>query len=428
MAARFGWAAGIIYGMVELNRSEPRQIAAEVVRKLQAAGFEAYFAGGCVRDQIMGNTPEDYDIATSAHPEQVLKIFPRSKRVGAAFGVVMVRHYNRPMEVATFRTDGVYSDGRRPDTVHFTTAEHDAQRRDFTCNGLFFDPMAEKLIDYVGGQVDINARILRAIGEPAHRFREDHLRMMRAIRFAARLNFAIEPATWTAIVTHANRLAEISRERIGLELRKMLVAPQRHSAVEMLARSGLLQCFWPEIAALDEVDTKLSRLAALPQKASFPLALAATVLDLIEDHTHDAQALIGQTKALQTNLVLSSEETQWLQWLLLNLPMMAQWRTLRLAAFKRLLAHIWSADLLALYATERRDDELRELTQYITELKKKPLAPDRFVDGSDLIAMGVKPGPRFKLWLEELYDRQLEGNFIDRPSALKAAKELIHGR
>ena len=172
----------------------------------------------------------------------------------------------------------------------------------------------------------------------------------------------------------------------------------------------------------------LSRLAALPQKTSFPLALAATVLDLIEDQKHDAQALIRQTKALQTNLVLSSEETQWLQWLLLNLPMMAQWRTLRLAAFKRLLAHIRSADLLALSATERRDDELRELTQYITELKKKPLAPDRFVDGSDLIAMGVKPGPRFKLWLEELYDRQLEGNFIDRPSALKAAKELIHGR
>ncbi len=414
--------------MDELNISDPRRIAAEVVQTLQASGFEAYFAGGCVRDQIMGNTPEDYDIATSAHPEQVMRLFPRSMHVGAAFGVVMVRHCNRPMEVATFRTDGVYSDGRRPDTVHFTTAEHDAQRRDFTCNGLFFDPMAEKLIDYVGGQEDINARILRAIGEPAHRFREDHLRMMRAMRFAARLNFSIEPATWTAIVTHASRLAEISRERIGLELRKMLIAPQRHSAVQMLARSGLLQSFWPEYAAMDKAGTNLSRLAALPKKTSFPLALAATVLDLIEDHRHDAAALVRQTTALQTNLVLSSEETQWTQWLLTNLPIIAQWRTLRLAAFKRLLAHIWSADLLALYATEQRDDELRGLTEYITELKKKPLAPERFVDGSDLIAMGVKPGPRFKRWLEELYDRQLEDKFTDRPSALKAAEELIHGR
>ncbi len=403
-------------------------MAAEVVRILQASGFEAYFAGGCVRDQIMGNTPEDYDIATSARPEQVMKLFPRSMHVGAAFGVVMVRHGNRPMEVATFRTDGVYSDGRRPDTVHFTTAEHDAQRRDFTCNGLFLDPTSEKLIDYVGGQADIRAGILRAIGEPAHRFREDHLRMMRAIRFAARLSFSIEPATWAAIVTHAGKLSEISRERIGLELRKMLIALQRHSAVRMLASSGLLQTFWPQSGTINKTDTRLPRLAALPEKASFPLALAAMVLDLIGGHKHDAAALGRQTKALRTNLVLSSEETQWTQWLLTNLPKIAQWRTLRLASFKRLLAHTWSADLLALYATEQQEDELRGLTEYITELKKKPLAPDRFVNGSDLIAMGVKPGPRFKRWLEELYDRQLEDNFTDRSSALRAAEELIHGR
>ncbi len=403
-------------------------MAAEVVRILQASGFEAYFAGGCVRDQIMGNTPEDYDIATSARPEQVMKLFPRSMHVGAAFGVVMVRHGNRPMEVATFRTDGVYSDGRRPDTVHFTTAEHDAQRRDFTYNGLFLDPTSEKLIDYVGGQADIRAGILRAIGEPAHRFREDHLRMMRAIRFAARLSFSIEPATWAAIVTHAGKLSEISRERIGLELRKMLIALQRHSAVRMLASSGLLQTFWPQSGTINKTDTRLPRLAALPEKASFPLALAAMVLDLIGGHKHDAAALGRQTKALRTNLVLSSEETQWTQWLLTNLPKIAQWRTLRLASFKRLLAHTWSADLLALYATEQQEDELRGLTEYITELKKKPLAPDRFVNGSDLIAMGVKPGPRFKRWLEELYDRQLEDNFTDRSSALRAAEELIHGR
>ena len=414
--------------MDELNGSDQRKMAAEVVRTLQASGFEAYFAGGCVRDQIMGNTPEDYDIATSARPEQVMKLFPRSMHVGAAFGVVMVRHFNRLMEVATFRTDGVYSDGRRPDTVRFTTAEHDAQRRDFTCNGLFFDPTVDKLIDYVGGQADIHAGVLRAIGEPAHRFREDHLRMMRAIRFAARLNFSIEPATWTAIVMNADRLSEISRERIGLELRKMLIAPKRQTAVQLLGSSGLLNTFRPEYEAVDSFDTPLPRLTALPEKTSFPLALAAMLLDLSGDGKHDAAALGRQTKALRTNLVLSSEETQWTQWLITHLPILAEWRTLRLSAFKRLLAHSLSSDLLALYAAEHREDELQGLTEFITELKKKPLTPDRFVDGGDLIAMGVEPGPRFKLWLEELYDRQLEDNFVDRSSALKAAEELIHGR
>ncbi len=413
--------------MDELNRLDRQKIAAEVVRALQASGFEAYFAGGCVRDQIMGNTPEDYDIATAARPEQVMKLFPGSMHVGAAFGVVMVRHFNHPMEVATFRTDGVYSDGRRPDTVRFTTAQHDAQRRDFTCNGLFFDPTAHKLIDYVGGQADINAKILRAIGEPAHRFREDHLRMMRAIRFAARLNFSIELMTWDAIVSNAGRLSEISRERIGLELRKMLVAPRREIAGQLLISSGLLDIFWPEWSVGTHLDVSLPRLTALLGKTSFPLALAAMLLDLTSTKKCDAATLDRQTKALQTNLVLSTEETQWTQWLLTNLPILAQWRTLRLAAFKRLLAHTWSSDLLALYAAEHREDELHPLTEFISELKQKPLTPDRFVDGSDLIAMGVQPGPRFKRWLEELYDRQLEDNFADRSSALKAAEELIHG-
>jgi len=415
--------------MNEENKPDPRRIAAEVVQTLQASGHEAYFAGGCVRDQIMGNTPEDYDIATSARPEQVMGLFPRSMHVGAAFGVVMVRHHGRPMEVATFRSDGVYSDGRRPDSVTYTTAEHDAQRRDFTCNGLFFDPVTQKLIDYVGGQADINAKILRAIGEPPHRFREDHLRMMRAIRFAARLQFSIEPVTWAAIVANAEKLSEISRERIGQELRKMLVHPQRCVAVKLLLNGGLLHTFWPEHLEPTVTENMLPRLSALPGKTSFPLALAAMLLDLTAPREHDSASVAMLCTALQENLVLSTEETQWTQWLLNNLPTLAQWRTLRLSAFRRLLAHNWSPDLLALYVTAHPDDaEIRPLTERITELKKEPLTPDRFVNGSDLIAMGVQPGPRFKLWLEELYDRQLENNFADRAVALKAAEDLIHGR
>ena len=411
------------------SKPDRRRIAAEVVQTLQTSGHEAYFAGGCVRDQIMGNTPEDYDIATSARPEQVMELFPRSMHVGVAFGVVMVRHHGRPMEVATFRSDGVYSDGRRPDSVTYTTAEHDAQRRDFTCNGLFFDPVTQKLIDYVGGQADINAKILRAIGEPPHRFREDHLRMMRAIRFAARLQFSIEPVTWAAIVANAEKLSEISRERIGQELRKMLVHPQRCVAVKLLLNGGLLHTFWPEHLEPTVKENNLPMLSALPGKTSFPLALAAMLLDLTVRRAHNSASVAMLCTALQENLVLSTEETQWTQWLLNNLPTLAQWRTLRLAAFRRLLAHIWSSDLLTLYATAHPDDaEVRPLTERITELKKKPLTPDRFVNGSDLIAMGVQPGPRFKLWLEELYDRQLENNFADRAVALKAAEDLIHGR
>ena len=415
--------------MNEENKPDRRRIAAEVVQTLQASGHEAYFAGGCVRDQIMGNTPEDYDIATSARPEQVMELFPRSMHVGAAFGVVMVRHHGRPMEVATFRSDGVYSDGRRPDSVTYTTAEHDAQRRDFTCNGLFFDPVTQKLIDYVGGQADIDAKILRAIGQPPHRFREDHLRMMRAIRFAARLQFSIEPVTWAAIVANAEKLSEISRERIGQELRKMLVHPQRCVAVKLLLNGGLLHTFWPEHLEPTVTENMLPRLSALPGKSSFPLTLAAMLLDLTTPREHHSASVAMLCTALQENLALSTEETQWTQWLLNNLPTLAQWRTLRLAAFRRLLAHIWSPDLLALYVTAHPDDaEIRPLTERITELKKEPLTPDRFVNGSDLIAMGVQPGPRFKLWLEELYDRQLENNFADRAVALKAAEDLIHGR
>ncbi len=252
--------------------------------------------------------------------------------------------------------------------------------------------------------------------------------MMRAVRFAARLQFSIEPGTWAAIVANAAKLSEISRERIGQELRKMLVHPQRHLAAQLLINSGLFNTFWskhiePTIAAIN-----LPKISALPEKSSFPLALAAILLDLAAVDEENAAALVIESNTLQENLALSTEETQWTQWLLNNLPYLVQWRTLRLAAFRRLLAHSWSSDLITLYTAANSDRaDMQALTQHISELKQKPLTPDRFVNGSDLIAMGVKPGPRFKFWLEELYDRQLEDNFADRTAALKAAEELIHG-
>lgn len=411
------------------EKFDPRQRAIEVVQKLHAAGFQAFFAGGCVRDQIMGSPPEDYDIATSARPEQVLRLFPRSAQVGAAFGVVMVKLRGRSMEVATFRSDGVYSDGRRPDSVEFTTAEQDAQRRDFTCNGLFFDPIRKVLIDYVGGQADIGAKILRAIGDPAQRFREDHLRMMRAIRFAARFGFTIEPTTWAAIADNAAHLSDISRERIGQEFRKILIHSQRHSAVNLLIDSGLLNSFWSGPLKPNSAANTLKRLTALPATSSFPVALAALILDLAPSLHEDSTISIDHIPRLQNNLALSGLETQYTQWLLTNLPLLEHWQNMRLAAFKRLLAHAWSDELLVLYATGHADDEQATLlTQRLRELKAQPLAPDRFVTGDDLILLGAQPGVLFKTWLEELYDRQLENEFPDRASALEAARKLIRQR
>lgn len=190
--------------------------ALRVVQQLQGRGFVALFAGGCVRDMLMGRDPHDYDVATSARPVDVTGLFRRTAQVGAKFGVVLVRVGQHSIEVATFRTDGAYSDGRRPDTVVFTTPEEDARRRDFTINGMFFDPVADAVIDHVDGQGDLTAGLIRAIGEPEQRFAEDHLRLLRAVRFAARLGFRIEPETWAAMCRHASDITRISPERVRI--------------------------------------------------------------------------------------------------------------------------------------------------------------------------------------------------------------------
>jgi poly(A) polymerase len=216
-----------------------RDDALAVVRRLREAGHVAYFAGGCVRDQLLGLTPKDYDVATDAPPQRVRELFTRTDAVGAAFGVILVRHRRSQIEVATFRTDLEYRDGRRPEGVRFATAEQDAQRRDFTINGLFFDPLEDRVIDYVGGQADLEARVVRAIGEPDRRFEEDHLRLLRAVRFATRFRFKIDPATEDAIVRHAAQLARISPERIAEELLLILAPPGRTLAWALLEKYHL---------------------------------------------------------------------------------------------------------------------------------------------------------------------------------------------
>ena len=250
--------------------TDAREGALAVVRALREAGHVAYFAGGCVRDQIMGNAPSDYDVATDAPPDRVSELFPKARLVGQAFGVVMVRKHRAWIEVATFRKDIGIADHRHPEHVEFTDAEHDAQRRDFTINGLFYDPVDDAVIDYVGGRADIESGRIRAIGDPEQRFAEDYLRMLRAVRFAARFGFAIEPATADAVRQHAGHLAAISRERVHDEVAAMLANPNREAAMRLLADLSL------DAPALNEprVDRELTLLGSLPRDADVPMGSA----------------------------------------------------------------------------------------------------------------------------------------------------------
>ena len=224
-----------------------RDAALALARRLKAAGHEALFAGGCVRDKLLGHEPEDYDIATSAVPSEVLGLFPGSNEVGAHFGVVIAKHGGHHIEIATFRTDGSYRDGRRPESVTFSTPQQDARRRDFTINGLFEVPETGEVIDYVGGLADLDAGIIRAIGDAAARFTEDGLRLLRAVRFAARIGFMIEPATEAALRNCAHLLDRISPERIRDEFSKILTSPRRRAGVEHLVATDLIRHFLPEL-------------------------------------------------------------------------------------------------------------------------------------------------------------------------------------
>src|SRR5215470_183167 len=231
--------------------------AIEIVNELRSHGHEAYFVGGCVRDMVMEIEPADYDIATSAHPEEITRIFPRTETIGAQFGVVLVIKRGHPFEVATFRSDEAYIDGRHPSGVVFTDAKQDVLRRDFTINGLLYDPLTNNLIDYVNGRADIDAKIVRAIGDPYARFEEDKLRILRAIRFGARLGYTIEPATWDAVRAMAPKIHQVSSERIREELTRILTEGQAARGIRMLDESGLRNEILPELQWSNQIETAL---------------------------------------------------------------------------------------------------------------------------------------------------------------------------
>ena len=405
------------------NRQDCATAAQRVVEVLQNAHFVAYLAGGCVRDRLMGLKPKDYDVATNAKPDEVRNIFKRTIPVGEHFGVILVQIMGCRIEVATFRTEGEYKDFRRPHSVHFTTAQEDANRRDFTINGVFYDPVADKIIDFVGGENDIQNKIIRAIGNPDDRLAEDHLRALRAVRFAARFGFTIEEQTKQAVQQHAGELAGVSRERIGQELRLMLLEPSSHRAGILLHEMNL---DGPVFNEPPQPNNPLTILAGInyakPQPAPFATALAAIALDRKVDH--DPHLI----RRWRKSLLLTNDERDATRRILTIFHTIRKpdLFTQDIAFRKRLYAKPLFSQSLSILTTF--DNILaKQVRDDLSILLKTPsgISPEPFINGDDLNNMGLAPGPAFKTILDEVYDAQLREEITTRKQALRLAHQLI---
>ncbi|MCY3021386.1 MAG: CCA tRNA nucleotidyltransferase [Planctomycetota bacterium] len=434
---------------------ELRTFAIGVVRKLAAAGFRAVFAGGCVRDMLLGVQPQDYDVATSATPEQTMALFPRTVAVGVAFGVVRVlSEGEQPLavEVATFRGETTYSDGRHPDKVCFTDEVEDVKRRDFTVNGLLFDPLKNDVLDYVGGRRDLERKRLRAIGDPRQRFKEDHLRMLRAVRFASTLGFEIDVTTLRAIKTSAPRITAISAERIRDELSLMLTGPDPRRAFELLKKTRLLKHVLPEADAMEGVpqppefhpegDVWVHTLLMLGhlEDASVTLALGVLLHDVGKPATFEQADRIRfnehervgaeMAEKIMARLKYSSEEAERVSDLVRQHMIFKDAHRMRPATLKRFLRQPHFDEHLALHRLDclASHGSLEAYDFCVAALQKQStetLRPQPLITGRDLIALGLEPGPRFKAILAEVEDRQLEGTLTDKESALAHVRKML---
>lgn len=413
-----------------------REGAVDVVRILRARGRQAYWVGGCVRDLEMGREPHDYDVVTDAPPDEVAALFPRALLVGAQFGVVVVPYAGSHYEVSTFRTEGPYLDGRRPSSVQFADAVSDVRRRDFTVNGLLHDPLRGETIDHVGGRADIAARRIRTIGDPAQRFAEDRLRMLRAVRLAAELDFEIDGPTFDAVRAHAGAIGRVSAERIRDELIRLLVSAGRGRGVVLLRESGLLAAVLPEVDATagvpqppefhPEGDVFTHTVLALEQLRDPHPALALAVLlhdvgkprtmtvtDRIRFNDHD-EVGARMAEAVCGRLRCSTQETDRVAALVREHLRIKDLPQMRPAKAARFLLREDADDHLELHRADCLASH-RDLTIYTwalqarDELRRRHPAPPRLLTGEDLIAMGYRPGPRFKEILEAVTDAQLEG-------------------
>ena len=445
--------------VIAMEASSMKEAARKIVERLRSEGHIAYFAGGCARDIVRRVPPKDYDVATSAAPEIVQKLFPRTVAVGAHFGVIIVLENSFQFEVATFRSDDAYIDGRHPSAVHFSSPEEDAKRRDFTINGMFYNPVAEQVIDLVGGQADIAAKLVRAIGEPAKRFVEDRLRMLRAVRFATVLDYEIDEKTWDALVANAASVNQISAERIREELVRIFLSANRVRGWDLLDSSGLMRAILPELEAMKGVlqpeqfhpegdvfvHTRLM-LQLLPEQVSVPLVLAVLFHDVAKPVTarvdgtgrirfneHDR---IGaqMTEAIMRRLRFSGAEIEATVEMVRQHMVFKDAPNMRVAKLKRFMARPTFEEELELHrvdceSSHRILDNYEFLLRKREEFANEPIIPPPLVRGDDLIALGLKPGPKFGEILEAVETRQLEGTLRTRDEALDWVKrEYAQGR
>jgi len=454
----------------------PRAFAERICRKLRAAGYQAFLVGGCVRDILLGHEPADYDVCTAATPEQVLRIFPRSLTVGAKFGVVIVVEDSQAdtlpagagaasdpvapvqVEVATFRSDIGYSDGRHPDSVVLAKSpEQDVKRRDFTINALLMNPETNEVLDFVGGREDLRAGIIRAIGDPVERFREDKLRMVRAVRFASRLHYEIEPKTFRAIQDLAPEIGQVSPERLRDELTKLLTEGAARRAFELLDETKLLPQLLPEIARMKGVEQPpqfhpegdvwihtLLMLEKLPTGCSSTLAWGVLLHDVGKPATFtpasgpdgrirfDRHAEVGTRMAEEIcrRLRFSNDDTEQIAALVashMKFKDVLQMKPATLKRFARLNRFDEHLELhrLDCSSSHRMLDNYDFVRRFMDETPAEEIRPPRLLTGDDLLAIGLKPGPAFKEILNAVEEAQLNDSISTREEALILAKSLI---
>lgn len=439
--------------MISENREKMMSAAVSIVKKLCSRGFQAFFAGGFVRDLLMKGEEAaagDIDIATNAKPETIAKLFSHTIGVGEQFGVMVVLEDGIPFEVATFRADIGITDGRHPESVVFTDAKEDALRRDFTINGMFYDPLEEKVIDYVGGRADIDKRVIKSIGDPELRFSEDYLRMLRAVRFAARFGFEIDKSTWDALCRNAEKIRRISPERIFAEIDKMLCQANPGKSMQLLSDSGLLQEVLPEVAALAGVEqppefhpegdvfihTRIC-LEYLPQKPSSVLAWSAllhdvgkpstmVISDRIRFNNHDragSQIACSVLKRLKASNALTDAVCACID----NHMNFMNVTKMRLSTLKKFLSRPTIEDELELHradclASHGDISNYYFVKEKLSEMALETIKPHPLLGGRDLIELGLKPGPLFGGILEYVYDLQLEEKVTTREQAITAVR------
>ncbi len=447
------------------SHTKARAFAESICGTLRAAGHQAYFVGGCVRDILLRREPADYDVATDATPDRVQQLFPNSLAVGAKFGVIVVTENSEgsgglQVEVATFRSDVGYSDGRHPDHVTYAKSpQEDVKRRDFTVNALLLDPETEEVLDFVGGRGDLRSGIIRAIGRPAERFNEDKLRMVRAVRFAARFRYAIEGRTFSAIQTLAAQVHQVSPERLRDELTKLLTEGAARRAFELLDETRLLPELLPEVARMKGVEQPpeyhpegdvwthtLMMIEGLPAGCPRTLAWGVLLHDVGKPSTFTApsgpgdrirfneHAEIGTRMAEEIcrRLRFSNDDTDQIAALVANhmrfkdVPQMKPATLKRFVRLPRFEEHLQLHRLDCL-SSHGHLDNYEFVRRFLAETPPEQVRPPRLLDGDDLIGLGLKPGPQFKAILERVEEAQLDGTVNDREGAIRLARDLAAG-